>query len=793
LIHVDLLETPMRRARLPVRVAAISLLRALLTPLALAQAPGGLEPASDFNEIAAALRDLRPEPARAADVSGLVIEREAGRFTLEAGTLYLLSPVGGRTVGAVFVGRGTFAFSAPSRIEQDQLERFLDQRDLVEPFRALVLLFADTTVQQLESQVTFSPGSDLADARSALRDALLYLTDEESQAIAPDLLRPLLNGETNAYFYAHVLRRGDPLMFTVNPYEAEGVRLLRRAATRRARVAEVIAQFPPVAGHDRPLPARDRTAEVTVSHYAIETWLARSALGNLSFAARARIHLTADERVGPWVPLLLYPELTVDSVRSDEEPPTAVVKAKKDPTMWLRLPKVLGPADTLPVEIFYQGDLIDRLASFFFIKTSAVWYPRPFESRSLATFDITYHSPKSYLLVSVGDRTEEATDGESVTSRWVVRAPIRNASFNIGQFEEHDAGADSGPPLTLLASEAGHRAVGQLLGRLGAAKVDMRSVAQDLSLSLQFFSRKFGPLPERRFYATEIPYQHGEAFPGLVHLAWTTFEPVSDRKGYEAQFRAHEVAHQWWGIGVDFATYHDQWLSEGFAEFSGLWYLHAARRDNDLYVGMLRRWRDGLLDARGTRGQGADVGPISLGYRTSSSRVPGAYDLMVYHKGAWVLHMLRILLLDLQTVNEDTFTQVLRDYYSAFAGGRASTADFLRVVEQRVGEPMDWFFDQWVNGTGIPTYRVAWRSDEVEGGKWRVQLRVRQADVPDDFRMPVPVTVDLGNNRFARLRVNVQGPVTEIDLPLMPGQPRDVRFNELDGVLCEVKLEKWDR
>ena len=28
-------------------------------------------------------------------------------------------------------------------------------------------------------------------------------------------------------------------------------------------------------------------------------------------------------------------------------------------------------------------------------------------------------------------------------------------------------------------------------------------------------------------------------------------------QGDDEVFRAHEVAHQWWGIGVDFTSYHD--------------------------------------------------------------------------------------------------------------------------------------------------------------------------------------------------------------------------------------------
>ena len=35
---------------------------------------------------------------------------------------------------------------------------------------------------------------------------------------------------------------------------------------------------------------------------------------------------------------------------------------------------------------------------------------------------------------------------------------------------------------------------------------------------------------------------------------------------------SHETAHQWWGNIVAWRSYRDQWLSEGFAEYSGVLY-----------------------------------------------------------------------------------------------------------------------------------------------------------------------------------------------------------------------------
>jgi aminopeptidase N len=135
----------------------------------------------------------------------------------------------------------------------------------------------------------------------------------------------------------------------------------------------------------------------------------------------------------------------------------------------------------------------------------------------------------------------------------------------------------------------------------------------------------------------------------------------------------------------------------------------------------------------------------------------------------------------------------MRDFYRTYQGKRASTDDFRRVAEQHLGADLGWFFDQWIYGSEVPSYRVAYQTLPAEGNQYRVKLQVQQDNVPDDFQMYVPVTLDLGEDRVARLRVKVRGPRTEIDLPLMPAKPREIRFNDLDGVLAEVNMVDWRR
>ncbi len=748
--------------------------------------PGGGAVADSYDSRFDEVMSLEPMPDRVAEVRGLVLQRDVARFTLASGTLELLTPVGGRTVAAVFRGAGRFEFTPDSPVERQRLARIEKTPAIDAPITELVLFFADTTLAELERSLAFGPGRAV-DAKGSIKQALDHLGDRDSRTFEPDLMSAFLNDERCDFFYAWVRRQsGGPLMFMLNPNEVEAVRLSGKV-TRNLwrRETDLISQFSRRGWTGRPGFAGERVRQADVERYTIETRLPQTGIGEIGFSAAATLDIVADTTVGPWVVFQLFDRLTVDSARWGSGDPATYSRGKDSELLWVKLDRALRPGDVRTLRLYYHGDLIDRIADFFQIKSSAVWYPLSLDGRSLAHFDLTFHTSDAYLLASVGDRVDSSRAGHEVRTRWVTQGRIRNASFNLGLFQDYTVQETGLPPVTVMMSEEAHKK----LARESDRQRRMRErVGAEVLRSLQFFQHTYGPAPVRHFYATEIPGFHGEAFPGMVHLSWITFHNTG-REGEDEVFRAHEVAHQWWGIGVDYASYRDRWLSEGFSTFSGLWYLQSISKNNDRYFDMLRRWRSSILLREG------EPGPISLGHRVFSVKDEDRddYQTIVYWKGAWVVHMLRILMLDLPTMSEDRFTGMMRDFYRQYEGRRASTDDFRRVVERHTGADMRWFFDQWVHSTAVPTYRWAYRAEPAGNGQFRVRLRVRQENVPDDFQMYLPVTLDLGKDRVSRVRVKVKGPVSEIELPLMPGEPKSIKFNDLEAVLAEVKGGGWEQ
>ncbi|HEU4570228.1 MAG TPA: M1 family aminopeptidase [Gemmatimonadales bacterium] len=770
----------LRRPAVPALLAAAL---GLAAPLA-AQAPHPA--AQDIGVVLSELEAMRPQDDSSFAVRNILLTHDVATLTLGQGRVWPLTPVNGRVVGVVYQGSGRLRFTAPSPVERERMREYLGQEELDEPITSAVLFFADGTYDTfgrlgISSERVEAPG-DLTDRIGRARD---YLKTYKDRTWDAGFLEPILNGRENGMFFALIQREhGEELILQIDPDATEPIHLgVHRQGAGADVDPEWVTQF---AWTDRPAPPRDqRRRQVAVDRYVLDVNMPQTIDGGVNFITHARATLHAPEGgYGPWIPFLLFPELDVDSARWGDVPIPAY---KNDDAyyVWVRAPEALPAGTTPTLDLWYHGDLLARYGDWFVLKDASGWYPRPVDALAKAAFDITYHTPLGHPIGSVGTLTDSATAGRVVTTHWVHETPIRNAGFNVGRFKTYVLQAPGVPPVTLLWSDAGHRAIARDFGVAPQAHV-RETITDEAASAVKFFTNVYGAPLEPQFYATEIPQLHGEAFPGLIHYSFATFLPNAGQQvGFDQVFRAHEVAHQWWGIGVDYASYRDRWLSEGLAEFSGLWYLQTRTGSLDKYLGFLREYRTNLVAAR------EHLGATSLGHRTGTGRFPQYYTYGVYQKGAWVAHMLRVLMLQLSTMNEDRFTDAMREFYTTYQGRSASTDDLRRVMEKHAGADLRWFFDEWIDGTGLPTYAWAWQATPGANGQQVVHLRVRQSHVPDSFMMYVPVTVTLQDGRALRTRILVRGPESTADLPPLPGQVKQVSFNDFEGVLAEVREESW--
>jgi hypothetical protein len=246
---------------------------------------------------------------------------------------------------------------------------------------------------------------------------------------------------------------------------------------------------------------------------------------------------------------------------------------------------------------------------------------------------------------------------------------------------------------------------------------------------------------------------------------WTS-DPVSFQN-YPSFFIAHELAHQWWGQAIGWKNYHEQWLSEGFAQYFAA--LYAEReRGPEQFASVLRQMRRWAITT-------SPQGPVYLGYRLGHIKDDGrVFRALVYNKGAMVLHMLRRLM------GDETFFAGLRDFYETWRYRKAGTDDFRAAMETAGGRPLDRFFDRWIYGAAIPTVRF---SSQVDGAQLR--LRFEQKDEIFDI-LPIAVTITYADGTSDDVVVKLTEAITETIVPLK-GALRGVDVNKDGGALVEIE------
>lgn len=722
-----------------------------------------------------ALQGLEPDESKVATVSNYFFQRDAASFNLEEGELILCKPIGGKVRAAVFKGKGTFSFTPPTLIEQEQLNRQLGKGMMImDEMRTMLLFFADSTERELSTGLTFTKRDIAANFKYIIHDNLSTIIDEENTTVDDNLAKTLLHDRDNDLFYAVMTTSlTDNLMWAIKPYAEEQMQLIQKRVTRGltgGTIYDVINQYPSPSGSPQEYFGK---GDFTIGSYTINCTIDK----DLEFSATTTIRGTVSVDATDWLPFYFSDYITVSQILMNGKPVEYYHGSGKHGDCWVHMPSPVRRNDSLTFTFVYaSSSLMVRLYDQTYLKSSSGWFPRS-GYRLNAVFDATYHIPKRYTFVTVGDVISTSESDEIVTTRWLTPNAVHHNSFTIGVFSSKKIQDKDLHNFTIHSLNLRHR----------------DDMMRDVAESFKFFSRSFGALDLTHFDAAEISMPHGTAYQGFVQLPDFVFKSP-DNTGYLNAFTAHEVAHQWWGIGVDFENYHDQWLSEAFAEYSSLMYIQRSLEDKEKFYKLLARYRRRLIDKRESiLGNSTKSGPISLGARTNTSLTDGDYALVIYEKGAWVLHMLRTMFWGQNTLDDDTFLNVMKSFYSKYKGKRVTTDDFQKTIDEVTGTKLGWFFDQWVHGTGIPKYEFAYTVVEKPDGKFAVTCRVRQHNVPPEFRMPVPICADFGNKVVSVYQVTITGADMTFELPVMDARPSELYFNFMNSVLCEVDTVDWEK
>ena len=734
-----------------------------------------------------------------------IITSEDLELKFPAATIFI-SEVPGGTTALVVMGRGEMTFAPTPDAEQGQVKIFTGHNVIKSRVDAA---FVRVNPDELQLRTSGMLQERPVDSRDVRRASDIF-TEEIGKSFALDLrdLSPELWSTVpmRSDFVAEIqTSRHDTLTYTRFSSDPEDISLFDR---RRRRTISLYASREKLARRGQ-FYSEDDLVDYDVLHYEVE---ARFQPDREWIDGRTGLRLAIKATALGTFNLRLARELTLDSVVSRQFGRLLAIRGLNQNTIIVQLPEVATRGTVLDIVVSYGGRLPPQAATrealtagaqqpqnrppepdtsplpaepSWLYSNNSLWYAQSTIS-DYATARLRLSVPDGWTSVASGSLAEPpqllAPDDRSrgivwrESTFWATQ-PARYLSWTVSRFEQ---AAQTSVSLNPAASDQAARLTG-----MGFQKLDLqiltnprqlgrgREVASRAVSILNYYGSLLGDFPYPTFtlavVENDLPGGHSPPYfvqlhqpPPLAPILWRN-DPVFFG-GFPDFFLAHEVAHQWWGQAVGWRNFHEQWLSEGFAQYFAVLYAQSHRPD--AFSGILRQLRRWSVNE-------SDQGPIYLGYRLghikSDSRV---FRALVYDKGAAVLHMLRRL------VGDEAFFRGVRRFYTMWRFRKAGTEDLRSIFEAETHQSLERFFAGWIYGQNIPQIRFDWR---IEGSD--AVLRFDQLG-EEVFVLPVTVSLQFADRTTRDEIIIVDYKTVDVRLPIS-GTLRSIEVNRDEAALAE--------
>lgn len=748
---------------------------------------------------------------------GFTVSAEDLTLTLADGSVYQIT-ADGRLTGLLLIGRGEMRFQPTPPTERRQVEIFAGDETLVTRFDSAYIRAADLDRHGDRSTLVEVPveRGELETARRAFvtESAKTYVLDLGDLSSEAWSLLP-----ASGDFLAEVdTRRFDSLTYVQAASEPEDVLVFDRLRQRNIsayRSRERLAQA-----------GRFYNAEATAAYEVLDYEVdAAFAPDRFWIDGRTRMRIRTRAQFGGQINVRLADSLLVSSVESEEFGRLFHLRVRGQNLVVVNLPGVMLPGNEFTLTLSYGGRLSPQPADretmqagsaeqrgrgvrpptaamagepTFLYSSRSYWYAQAPDG-GYATARIRVSVPAGLTCVATGAPAADSPriiPGENGTPvrllyEFIADRPVRYLAFIVSRFATVDRvtlalARDDAEP----GASAADRFDGPAISGAVHQSIDLTLVAHPLQVprarervdrtadAVLFYQSLIGDAPYSSFtlalVENVLPGGHSPAHFATLNQPLPNADPVwrTDPVNFPAYpdfFLAHEVAHQWWGQGVGWQNYHEQWLSEGIAHyFAALYAEHD--RGPVVFGDLLHQMRSWAMDQ-------SDQGPVSLGYRLghvrSDTRI---FRALVYNKGATVLHMLRRL------VGDESFFRGLQRFYVGARYRRVGTEDLRHAMEIESDRSLERFFERWIHGAALPrlTYAYLVQTAPVH------EVRVRLEQTGDLFDVPVTMTLEFADRSTRDVVIPVTEARVETRIPIH-APLRELRPSERDGTLAQVR------
>jgi tetratricopeptide (TPR) repeat protein len=503
--------------------------------------------------------------------------------------------------------------------------------------------------------------------------------------------------------------------------------------------------------------AQDRSArqqqKIDVQSYLIDAQVDPRAQ---TLTATALVRFTPLEDTST-VTFELNNALNISRVLDEDGRQVPSSRTAQDMSVRLTLPQTLKKGKVAALTFVYDGKLTgDEESPVFGIKFAAIhpevsyllypsrWFPVNDYSTDRFSSELKITVPDAYTVLSSGNDTKETAAAGFSAFRFKYDRASFPGSFAVVQGQG------------LVVTSGGIKTYFYLR----TAKGVEQAYGEEIAKALSFFTNVYGS-PSRlslTVVETEPGAAKGYSAPGMLF-----FSPGGLNKTIDIKLIANQVSRQWFGTIVSPTTRNHMWLENGLARYSEMLYEENVNGPGAMDTEIHDAYVEALTVDQPPMMQAARLEDYSPEYWAATGG-----------KGAAVLQMLR------NVMGSDAFMKVLREYPTRFAFKSANTDDFHKICEEAYGQSLNWFFQQWVESSGAPEFKLEYTVFRTQKGKgFRVMGKVSQ-DL-DLFRMPVTVRVETEGNPEEQT-IEVVGTSSEFVIETF-GKPKNVVLDPKGQVL----------